>query len=92
MLFVLEGIDGSGKSTLLRNLKTHLRADPERYAFFHEPTRESRWGKKIRRILASEKEVSVEQNKHLGELYRKDRYWDLQNNIQPALGAKKPYF
>ena len=92
MLFVLEGIDGSGKSTLLQNLKTHLRADSERYAFFREPTRESRWGKKIRKVLTSEKEVSTEQNKHLRELYKKDRYWDLQNNIRPALEAKKTVF
>ncbi len=88
MLLIIEGIDGSGKSTLLESLKRHFN-DEAHYAFFYEPTHQSKWGKQIRTLLKSEVALSETQKKKLVKLYRKDRYWDIQNNIQPAIKKKR---
>ena len=88
MLLIIEGIDGSGKSTLLKSLKKHFN-DGSRYTFLYEPTHQSKWGKRIRTLLKSQIDLSEAQNKELMKLYREDRYWNIQNNIRPALQKKK---
>ncbi len=91
MLIILEGIDGSGKSTLLNTLKKYFNDDIN-YAFFFEPTKKGRWGKKIQNYFKSKSNITQINNKELMQLYRKDRYWNIKNNIRPALKKNKIIF
>ena len=84
---VIEGIDGSGKSTLVENLKNMFskKKNQNRFSFFYEPTKKSRWGIELREILKTSQRVDEALNEKLIELYKKDRLWDIKKNIRPAL-------
>ena len=85
---VIEGIDGSGKSTLAANLEKYISQ------FFscikiNEPTELNIWGRELRKILRSKVKPDNQLSIKLRRLFRKDRLWDIQNRIQPALLEKK---
>lgn len=80
-LFVLEGIDGSGKSTACRRLLDILKNDGYDVVYLREPTNESPWGKEMRE-RSPRGELTPEEEL---ELFIKDREWNVQNRIVPAL-------
>ncbi len=82
---VFEGIDGSGKSSAIKAVSEVL-SDA---VIFSEPTRKGPYGIEIRRILQSAEAKNEQLDKTFLELFRKDRLWDLQTNILPALKQKK---
>jgi len=84
MLIAVEGIDGSGKTTVVRFLIEELRKRGYDVVAFKEPT-DSEYGRRIRQIL-KERRVSPEEEL---ELFIKDREFDVQNNILPALKSGK---
>ena len=84
MLIAVEGIDGSGKTTVVRFLIEELRKRGYDVVAFKEPT-DSEYGRRIRQIL-KERRVSPEEEL---DLFIKDREFDVQNNILPALKSGK---
>jgi dTMP kinase len=84
MLIAVEGIDGSGKTTVVRFLIEELRKRGYDVVAFKEPT-DSEYGRRIRQIL-KERKVSPEEEL---KLFIKDREFDVQNNILPALKSGK---
>ena len=84
-LFVLEGIDGSGKTCACEELVKKLQSVGYDVVLLREPTRESQWGKEIRKRSPAG-ELSPEEEL---DLYTKDREWHIANRIQPALNEGK---
>lgn len=82
-LFVLEGIDGSGKTCACQLLVARLCSDGYDAINLREPTNESPWGKEIRRRSPLGELTSAEEL----DLFLKDREWNVQNRIIPALVA-----
>lgn len=83
---VFEGIDGSGKSTQLGMLAERLRVlglDPLE---LREPT-SGEWGKKIRAL--SKRREPLPRQEEL-ELFLRDRFWNVTENILPALKLGRP--
>jgi len=89
MFIVLEGIDGSGKSTLakemLEYLNNHSGPWKSKSIQLREPTRVSRYGLEIRKILQDPNNFSEQKNEELLELFMLDRKWDIKNNILPVV-------
>jgi len=87
MFIALEGIDGSGKSTQIDSivewLETHGIAH-EDILVTHEPTTDSEPGKKIKRILSGEEEMSFFPLA-FQELYVRDRKEHLERVILPHM-------
>jgi dTMP kinase len=84
MLIAVEGIDGSGKTTIVKFLEEELKRRGYDVVSLKEPT-DSEWGKKIRESF---KDRSLKPEEEL-ELFLRDREFDVQNNILPALEAGK---
>jgi len=84
MLIAIEGIDGSGKTTVTNYIADELRKRGYDVVVLKEPTN-SEYGKKIRQILRSRKTNPFEEL----ELFVKDREWNVQNNVLPALKEGK---
>jgi len=84
-LFVLEGIDGSGKSSACHRLLELLRNEGYDVIYLREPTNESPWGKEMRE-RSPRGELSPKEEL---ELFIKDREWNVQNRIIPALRSAK---
>lgn len=82
---VLEGIDGSGKSTAAHEIHTRLEAQGVASAVLREPTEKTDASREIRRILRTATEIDAATSKHLLDLFRIDRVWDIKNQIKPAL-------
>jgi dTMP kinase len=82
---VLEGIDGSGKSTAAREIQRHLEAGGITCAVLREPTEKTDASREIRRILRTAAEIDAATSRHLLDLFRIDRVWDIKNQIKPAL-------
>ena len=82
-LFVLEGIDGSGKSCACSRLKRRLTKEGYDVLQLREPTNESQWGKEIR---ARSPRGELSPSEEL-ELFIRDREWNVQNRIIPALDS-----
>jgi dTMP kinase len=85
MLVVFEGIDGSGKTSLSRLFVDYLTAKGIASVWLREPT-DSPLGDKIRRIAQENEDISPQQELNY---FIQDRRWDVENNILPALRAKK---
>lgn len=86
LLIAFEGIDGSGKSTHAKILYDNLTGTGYDVVLLKEPTR-GRWGDKIREI-ARHGRGKISPKEEL-EYFINDRMEDVQNNINPALKAKK---
>jgi dTMP kinase len=86
VLIVFEGIDGSGKTTQILKVAQLLRKQNYQVTVTHEPNHNSKWGQLIQnRVKRHREEVTPETEL---EWYLKDRKWDLENNILPALEKK----
>ncbi len=83
---VFEGLDGSGQSTQVKLLAEFLEKRGYKVLKTKEPTKDSKFGKKIRKILDKEKRISP---KKLQKLFSKDRAWHLKKIIIPALKERK---
>ena len=79
---VFEGLDGSGQSTQSGLLKDFLIENGYNVVLTKEPTLDSEAGKKIRKVLDKELEIS---SKGLQELFVQDRREHLEKIIIPAL-------
>lgn len=86
ILIVFEGIDGSGKSTHARLLYNYIIKRGFDAVILKEPTK-GRWGDKIREI-ARHGRGRISPKEEL-DYFINDRMEDVQNNIKPALKAKK---
>ncbi len=86
MLIALEGIDGTGKSTIQGLLAAHLREKGKAVVTLCEPTKESEWGRKVRDLAERHQRPGAEEET---ELFIKDRRYDVDRNIQPALEKGK---
>jgi len=84
VFIVLDGLDGSGKSEMIIQLNDYLSKNSNyKVLVTGEPT-DSRYGKEIRDILASEKDPQINGQKLL-DLFIKDREDHLKNTIIPFL-------
>ena len=79
---VFEGLDGSGQSTQSGLLKDFLIENGYNVVLTKEPTLDSEAGRKIRKVLDKELEIS---SKGLQELFIQDRREHLEKIIIPAL-------
>lgn len=86
MLIALEGIDGCGKSTLAKMLIDYLNSKGHDTVYLYEPTDGSEWGREIRTLAMSGKRPAPEREL---ELFIKDRKYDVEHNIRPALKSGK---
>jgi len=84
-LIVFEGIDGSGKTSLSKLFLGYLAEKGIPAVWLREPT-DSPLGDKIRRVAQENEHISPQQEL---DYFVQDRRWDVQNNILPALAAKK---
>ena len=84
MLIAVEGIDGAGKTTIVKFLEEELKKLGYDVASFKEPT-DSEFGKKIKELLRSRRLNPYEEL----ELFLKDREYDVEHNILPALRSGK---
>lgn len=82
-LFVLEGVDGAGKTVVCKSVLQLLRNDHYDAVMLREPTNESQWGKEIR-ARSPKGELTPQEEL---ELFIRDREWNIQNRIGPALAA-----
>lgn len=84
-LIVFEGIDGSGKTSLSRLFFGYLNERGIPAVWLREPT-DSPLGNEIRRIAQDHGEISPQQEL---DYFIRDRRWDVEHNILPALRAGK---
>jgi dTMP kinase len=83
VLIVFEGIDGSGKTTQIYKVAQSLKKHNYQVTVTHQPNHDSKWGQLIQtKVKKHREEVTPETEL---EWYLKDREWDLENNILPAL-------
>ncbi len=86
ILIAIEGIDGAGKTTQVKLLKAHYEKQGLKVAVFKEPT-DGPFGRKIRQLAINGREhISPEEE---FELFLKDRIYDCEKNIIPALNENK---
>jgi len=85
MLIVFEGIDGSGKTSLSRLFLEYLTDKGIPAIWLREPT-DSALGDKIRRVAQENERISAQQEL---DYFIRDRRWDVETNILPALRAGK---
>lgn len=83
VLIVFEGIDGSGKTTQIFKVAQLLKNLNYQVTVTHEPNHNSKWGQLIQNKVKKHRD-EVTPETELG-WYLKDRKWDLENNILPAL-------
>ena len=83
---VFEGLDGSGQSTQVELLTGFLKKKGYQVLKTKEPTKDSKAGKKIEKILTKKEKISSQE---LQELFAKDRDWHQKNVIIPALKRNK---
>lgn len=83
---VFEGLDGSGQSTQAELLSIFLKEKGYQVLKTKEPTKDSRVGKLITKVLRKKEKIS---SKKLQELFVKDRQWHLKNVIIAALKQGK---
>lgn len=84
-LIVFEGIDGSGKTSLSRLFLDYLTAKGIPSLWLREPT-DSALGDTIRRVAQENGHISPQQEL---DYFIRDRRWDVETNIRPALRAGK---
>ncbi len=82
---VFEGIDGSGKTSQSKLLLNFLINEGFDSVWFREPS-DSKWGAKIRNISHYKESIPIEEELNY---FTRDREWDLENNIKPALQKNK---
>lgn len=83
VLIAFEGIDGSGKTTQILKVAESLKQHNYKVTVTHEPNHSSEWGQLIQKKVKKHREKVTPETEL--EWYLKDRKWDLENNILPAL-------
>jgi dTMP kinase len=83
VLIVLEGIDGSGKTTQIERAATRLRNNGYKVTVTHEPNHGSPFHPMILEKVKKHRDKTTPEEEL--DLYLKDRQWDLEQNILPAL-------
>ena len=87
ILVAFEGIDGSGKTTQIHKVAEYLRNRDYTVTVTHQPNPKSPYSKYIKdRVKKHRDQTSPEDEL---EWYTKDRAWDLDHNILPALERKE---
>lgn len=85
---VFEGIDGSGKTTQINLLANFLKEKKKKFLLTKEPTDDSIYGKKIKKIL--DKEINPPKKIiEMQKLFVLDRRVHLKKQIIPALKLNK---
>ncbi len=89
ILVAFEGIDGSGKTTQIYKVAEYLRNPPNNYTVTvtHQPNPKSPYSQLIKQEVHQNRD-NTSPEKEL-EWYTKDRAWDLEHNILPALERKE---
>ncbi|MHA1945429.1 MAG: dTMP kinase [Candidatus Hodarchaeales archaeon] len=87
ILVAFEGIDGSGKSTQIYKVADYLRERDYTVTVTHQPNPKSPYARLIKQEVHQNRDNTLPE-KEL-EWYTKDRAWDLQHNILPALERKE---
>jgi dTMP kinase len=85
-LFAICGIDGSGKSTVAYQLVDILKSAGYDAIGLSEPTYQSKAGRTVRKFL--DDHIPINGNELL-DLFIKDRTYDVETNIVPALNDNK---
>ena len=83
ILVAFEGIDGSGKSTQIYKVADYLRELDYTVTVTHEPNPDSPYAKLIKQEVHMNRDNTSPEDEL--EWYTKDRAWDLEHNILPAL-------
>lgn len=87
ILIAFEGIDGSGKTTQILKVADYLRERNYTVTVTHEPNPKSPYSQLIKQEVHKNRDKTSPE-KEL-EWYTKDRAWDLEHNILPALNRKE---
>ena len=87
ILVAFEGIDGSGKSTQIYKVADYLRERDYTVTVTHEPNPGSPYAKLIKQEVHMNRDNTSPEDEL--EWYTKDRAWDLEHNILPALERKE---
>ena len=87
ILVAFEGIDGSGKTTQIYKVANYLRDRKYTVTVTHEPNPGSPYSQLIKQEVHQNRENTSPENEL--EWYTKDRAWDLEHNILPALERKE---
>ena len=87
ILVAFEGIDGSGKTIQIYKVANYLRERNYTVTVTHEPNPESPYSQLIKQEVHQNRENTSPENEL--EWYTKDRAWDLEHNILPALERKE---
>jgi len=82
VFIVFDGIDGTGKTTQVDMLSDWLKKKGFKVLSTHEPTRNTKIGRYIERLIRSDNKPS---SSELLRLYTEDRKAHLKNEIIPAL-------
>jgi dTMP kinase len=85
ILIAIEGIDGAGKTTQAKKLVEKLEKEGYPVIYLHEPT-DGSYGHFIRQIVKGDMQATAEEEL---DFFLQDRYQDVEQNIKPALTAKK---
>jgi len=85
ILIVFEGIDGAGKTTQARIILQELQSKGYDAVFFREPS-DSQWGRLIKEKAAIQDSLTPQEEL---DLFQKDRKYNIENNLKPALEEKK---
>lgn len=83
ILIAFEGIDGSGKTTQINHVVSQLRHQGYAVTVTHEPNHKSPYYHMIKEKVIKHRNKTTPEEEL--ELYLKDRHWDLERNILPAL-------
>lgn len=86
ILIALEGIDGAGKTTQAYNLLAKLKELGFDAEYLHEPTKFTKYGKKIRDYI---KEGTILSPEEENKLFIEDRKLHVSKEIKPYLDEKK---
>jgi len=86
ILIALEGIDGAGKTTQAYNLLAKLKELGFDAEYLHEPTKFTKYGKKIRDYI---KEGTIPSPEEENKLFIEDRKLHVSKEIKPYLDEKK---
>jgi len=87
ILVAFEGIDGSGKTSQIMAVANYLRERNYTVTVTHEPNPDSPYAQLIKQEVHQNRDKTSPENEL--EWYTKDRAWDLEHNILPALERKE---
>jgi dTMP kinase len=87
ILVAFEGIDGSGKTTQIYKVADYLRDRDYTVTVTHQPNPNSPFSRLITEKVKKHRDITSPEDEL--DWYTKDRAWDLEHNILPALDRKE---